>query len=366
MANRIAANLAASARMFYRNKSAVFWTLAFPIMLILIFGAIFNGMGEGKANVHVQDLADTDLSHAFVENLTKTDALNIIEIGKDANIDDYIKENSPNVVLIIPANFDMAFMPGAGPNTTTLEIRSDPTSTTGGIVTGIVSGMSNQINLMLASGTNVMTVATSDLVKEQKFTYVDFFIPGIIAMTTMTTTIFWMVSLQTRYKQNGIFKKLITTPLTRFEWLAAQILWQLVVVFISVFVIMLVGIFIFNVRMTLDIVSILIIIFSSAMFSSMGMIIARFVKDEETAGSAANAITFPMMFLSGLFFQIEFMPVYLQRVADVLPLTYVANGLRDSMVYGNMSGAIYNLAVVAVVSIAFFIVGVLVSTWKTE
>ena len=83
--------------------------------------------------------------------------------------------------------------------------------------------------------------------------------------------------------------------------------------------------------------------------SALGMIVARFVKNEETASMAANAITFPMMFLSGTFFQLEMMPSYLQQIAAVLPLTYMSQGLRDAMVYDNLGGAYFNLAVVAVI-----------------
>jgi ABC-2 type transport system permease protein len=110
----------------------------------------------------------------------------------------------------------------------------------------------------------------------------------------------------------------------------------------------------------------LTIILSSALFSSMGMILARYIKDEETASSAANAITFPMMFLSGIFFQLSSMPDWLQSIAHVLPLTYVGDALRDSMVYGNDAAAINNMLVVAVLAIFFFIAGVLMSKWKTE
>ncbi|MBM4237561.1 MAG: ABC transporter permease [Euryarchaeota archaeon] len=200
----------------------------------------------------------------------------------------------------------------------------------------------------------------------EEFKFIDFFLPGIVALTTMTTTIFWTVDIQSRYKENGIFKKLMTTPLTRMEWLATQIAWQLIVVFISIAAIVVVGVLVYGVTLILDPISIAIVILASALFSSMGMILARFIKEPETAGTAANAITFPMMFLSGTFFPLEMMPDWLQGVATVLPLTYVNSGLRDSMVYGNAAGAIGSLLIVAVLAVIFFVAGVLVSRWKVE
>ena len=365
MANRILVALKGEAKGFFRSKSTVFWTVAFPLLLIVLFGAIFSAGGSGKVDFCVQDLADSDASHAFIESINATGSVNIIHIDKAANLDQYIKDNSPTAVLVIPANFDAAFAPGAGYNTTQLLIRLDPTQQTAGAVYSIVTGFAGQTNLVLAHGTNVITTVRGDITNTQ-FSYIDFFIPGVIALTTMTTTAFWMVSVMTRYRTNGIFKKLTTTPITRAEWLTSQILWQLVVVFISVAIIILVGMAAFNTHMTLTVISIVTIVLSSAAFSSMGMIIARFIHEEEAASAAANAITFPMMFLAGIFFPLSMFPSWLASIANVLPLTYVGNALRDSMVYGNEAAAFNNMIVVAVFAAVLFVAGVLMSKWKTE
>ena len=59
------------------------------------------------------------------------------------------------------------------------------------------------------------------------------------------------------------------------------------------------------------------------------------------------------MFLSGSFFPLEMMPDFLREIAKVLPFTYLNNGLRDSMVYGNSSNALYNTAIILAVGIVF-------------
>jgi ABC-2 type transport system permease protein len=351
--------------MFYRSKSSIFWTIAFPVILILLFGAIFSGGSDGKYSLHIQDLSDSQMSHNFIEALNRSGSISVINVGKDVNISDYIKNNSPTAVLIIPSDFDSAFIPGAGNNTTQLKLMLDPTSTSANVITTIVVSVSNHFNLALAHGEEIITLERTEIASEQ-FNFIDFFLPGIIALTTMTTTIFWTVDIQSRYSQNGIFKKLMTTPLTRVEWLVTQILWQLIVVFISITVILLVGVALYGVSLTLDPIAVLIIICSSALFSAMGMILARFIKEPETAGTAANAITFPMMFLSGTFFPLEMMPSYLRSVAQVLPLTYINNGLRDAMVYDNTVGAISSLIIVAILAAIFFVIGVAVSKWKVE
>ena len=66
---------------FLRSKATLFWTLAFPIMLILIFGAIFSGMGEIEFELYVQNLDDEDnqseWSKIFLEGLETTGYIKI-------------------------------------------------------------------------------------------------------------------------------------------------------------------------------------------------------------------------------------------------------------------------------------------------
>ena len=372
MANRIVANFRASVKLFYRSPSNIFWTVAFPVLLILIFGALFTGGQSSGFTVYVQDHSHSGPSEAFVRSLNQTGMFNlpgqangsgIIMVNDTIDPGQFIKDHSAYIFVIIPANYSEAFMPNASRNAATIEIRSDPTSGSATVVRGIVAGVIDYTNLGIAGGKPVINFASNDI---SGFKYIDFFLPGVIGLTVMTTTVNWSVGMMTRYRENGIFKKLATTPLTRYEWLTTQILWQLVVVFISVSVIILVGLGLYRMTLTLDALAIVTIILASAMFSSIGMIIARFIKNEETAAAAAGAITFPMMFLAGSFFPLETMPSFLRAISQVLPLTYVNQALRDSMIYGNIAGATLNLLIVAVLAVVFFVIGVIVSTWKTE
>jgi ABC-2 type transport system permease protein len=102
------------------------------------------------------------------------------------------------------------------------------------------------------------------------------------------------------------------------------------------------------------------------MFSGLGMIIGRFVKDEETADMAGGAITFPMMFLAGTFFPLEQMPEFLQSTAQVLPLYYVNEGLRNAMIYANLDKTLFFTGFVVAFALIFFIAGVLLQKWKED
>jgi ABC-2 type transport system permease protein len=73
-----------------------------------------------------------------------------------------------------------------------------------------------------------------------------------------------------------------------------------------------------------------------------------------------------MMFLSGVFFRLETMPVFLQAVAKFMPLYYVGEGLRDAMIYNDLPGALINTVIIVVFAAIVFAVGVAITTWKED
>ena len=369
MKNRIIIDFVATARMFFRNKGGVFWTLAFPVFLIFIFGAIFANSGAASNyTIYVQDntaIIDGQNSIGYqqvIMPLQSTGVVTVVNVSIHQDLDQYIKNNSVSNVLVIPANFSLAPVPGS---TGQVLLKVDPTSGSARVVQSIVSSLADATNLHLANGTRVMTVASGEI-NQKGLSYIDFFLPGIMGMTIMTTCTLYMQGVQSRFRSTGLFRKLATTPLTRMEWLLSHILWYIVVCFMSIAAIMIVGMLAFNVHMTLTIEAVALIVVGAAMFTGLGMLLSRFAKDEETANAAASAVTFPMMFLSGSFFPLEQMPSYLQTFSKVLPLTYLNNGLRDTMIYANSNSALGNLAVICVIAVVFMVLGAYLSKWKED
>jgi ABC-2 type transport system permease protein len=94
------------------------------------------------------------------------------------------------------------------------------------------------------------------------------------------------------------------------------------------------------------------------------MILTRFVKEAQSAAAAANAISYPLMFLSGSFFPIELMPGLLQKIARTLPLYYVNEGLRASMVFEDNMAALKASAIIGIYAVVVFILGVMATKWE--
>jgi ABC-2 type transport system permease protein len=370
--SHVVIDLKASLKSFWRDKSTIFWTLAFPTVLILLFGAIFS-QSSIKYDLYIQnqDVIDGKITYwsgNLIDILNSTNAFNIQTVDASINGTEYALTNRLSSLLIIPYGFnDSANMALITHGSTTANVTFvyDQSTSSAPIVQSVVTGVVNATNFQLSKGVEYLNVEGLTIAPK-RFGFIDFFIPGVIGMTAMTTSIFTAVSISARYKQNGIFHKLATTPLKRYEWILSRTIYNVLISYLGMAVMMLMGILIFGMKMTLDAISLLMVAMASLMFTGIGMIIARFVKDPDGADAAANVITFPMMFLSGTFFQISQMPQFLQTIAQVLPLTYVSEGLRAAMIFGQTQQALQNTALITVLGIASIIVGSLITKWEDD
>ena len=367
---RIAAIISGALRIWFRSKSTLFWTLAFPILLMLLFGAIFSVSEDPRFDFYAQnqDIIDGEpspLSATFVSMLNETGVLKLKMVDPAEDVTKYIDEEGVERILLIPEGFHQSCLThNASVVLKMVPVEVDTSSAT---VRGVVDQIIEIFNTV-TTGENppqVVTIQSESLVSEN-YRFIDFFVPGLIGMTLMTTGIFGAIGWNTRNRELGILKKLATTPLSKLEWIIGVILFEVVMSAISTVVILTIGVLIFNIRVLPNIYSIILIIAGAIAFPGMGMVVARFVKETDSADAAANAITFPMMFLSGSFFPLEMMPEFLREIAKVLPLTYLNNGLRDSMVYGNATSALYNTAIVLAVAIFFIILGSLITDWRED
>lgn len=367
---RILTIITGALRTWYRSKSTLFWTLAFPILLMLLFGAIFSVSNDPRFEFYIQnqDIISgeaTPLSTTFITMLNETGVLNIKMVDSNENTADYIDEKGIEILLLIPVDFHQnCLTQNASIILKTVPPEVDTTSATIREVVGQIVEVFNTVTTGQIPP-QVVTIQIESLVSDN-YSFIDFFVPGLIGMTLMTTGIFGAVGWNTRNRELGILKKLATTPLSKFEYIIGVVLFQLVLSAISITVILVAGVLVFDLRVFPTIYSIILIASGAITFPGMGMVIARFVKETDSADAAANAITFPMMFLSGSFFPLEMMPEFLREIAKILPLTYLNNGLRDSMVYGNASSALYNTAIVLALGIMFIIIGSLITSWRED
>jgi ABC-2 type transport system permease protein len=406
-----------------RSRSGLFFSILFPILLLLVFGAIFSGVGgASKYDLFVQNLdvnaADgkpSDLSTTFVEALNSTETFAIRDIPSDENATEYAREvlgplGGNMRILVISEGFQddlvngtlkvrigisydtlnvsywyfepnmsdaqkIAFQQGLAQmqqyNATipdaksSLTIMLDQSDQSAAMVKSIIMSVANAFNYQMIGAENVINFNETS-VTTKRFGTVDLYVPGITAAFIMTNGIIALAATATEFKRRGIIKRLSITPLTKIDWIIGNVLSQALLNLMLTAIMIAVGWLIFNVRVIPDAITIVMILLGSIMFSGIGMALSGFIKDVEAASAIGNAIAFPMMFLSGTYFPIEMMPSYLRTVSNVLPLTYLSQGLKSAMLYKDPEGIYINMAIVAVLAVAFIIVGALVTRWKSK
>ena len=393
----IVADFTASMRHLLRSKSALFFTMAFPVILILLFGAIFSGGGSGTYALYVTnydyengDVNQSEFLRSFPQSFMGNESnvydalynamestgvidikvVNASEYKNNSELLEFLKEKKIKSMMVVPngylAKVGMAiFMnnESIAPNITLYLDQSE--AQRNGAIISVVSQFFGQINLAISGGKNYLRFNTTSIIQEE-FSYIDFFIPGIVSLIIMTSSVFGTIESNVRLRKNGILRKLITTPVGKHEWIVAKMLYMLFMSFLSTIIILSVGMLVWNISFIMNIYVPIVIISASFAFSGMGMIVARYVKDEDTASAAGNIITFPQMFLAGTFFPMEIMPSFLVTIAKALPLYYVNEGLRNAMIYGDLSAAFVDSLIILVFAAIVFAIGVAVTSWREE
>ena len=363
----VGASLVVSIKTFYREKTTMFFTTTFPILLILVFGTIFMDQDKVSFNLCVQDLDQTETSAEIAKALALTGKFQITRVDPAIDATQYAKDNKVNLVLIIPKDYEKSYIQYLkfdNPNAfATIKYVYDPSSSSVVTKMQILNMVFAKMNQGLSGKPPfVRTAEVSTLAR--KFRFIDFFIPGIIAMAVMTASLFGTVNVNTELRQKGIIRKLSTTPITRTDWVLSNILYQFMLAVISTTAMLLVSYAVFDVRLQINAWLPLFIVLDVFTFVGIGMILTRIVKEAQSAAAAANAIIFPMMFLSGSFFPLEMMPRFLQTFARTLPLYYVNEGLRASMVFHDNVTALSYSAIIGTFAAMVFILGIMATRWE--
>lgn len=198
--------------------------------------------------------------------------------------------------------------------------------------------------------------------------YVDWLFPGILGMNMMFSCLFGVGYVVLRYRKSGFLKRLNATPITAFEFLAAQVLSRLGLILI-VTTILYVGVsLVIGFRSVgSPALLLLIAVLGALSLIALGLTIAARFSSDELVGGLLNTLTWPMMLLSGIWFSLEGSPDWIRVVAQVFPLTHILDAARAVMLDGAGVAAIAShLAYLAITAVAFLAFGAWSFKWRAD
>ncbi len=321
----------ANVTMSLRNRAALFWNLAFPALFIVIFGVVFGRGTSVEFDVGVAG-PESAFREGVVEALRENPSF-IVTQGEEADELTALEDGNRGVVAVFgagPAQGSSDFPP------VTLYYNA-----TEGPVSQIAVGAVRQTLLDVAGGPPPLAIAERP-VSAQEVSFMDVFAPGILAMSLMNSGVIGLATAFVTYRERGILRRIRVTPFPLTSFILARVLSQLVIAGLQAVILIGMAWAFFGLHLRGNPFVILLAIAAGALaFLAIGFAISGIAPNAETAASYANLVTFPMLFLSGIFFSMENAPAWLRPITRILPLTYLVDALREPMTFGNGLGAIW-------------------------
>lgn len=350
----------AASKMFLRNKQVFIFTLFMPAIIMSIFGFIgFDQVPKVEMGIVIDK--PNKPTQEFVDQLKKIDAFNISQ-GDLNSEKDSLQKGDRALVVQIPnelifdyeawQNEQIKNLPqqqaysAAAANTITQMPPPNINKQTVNIFTNIsqaqyaqsgiiaISQMLDKINLKMSQAPELFEIKT-ETINAKNVKYLDFLLPGIICMSVMQMAVFSVAFLFASYREKGVLKRLLATPMKPWQFVTANVLTRLIVSLIQTGILVALGVYLLKANVVGSYWLILLIsILGSIMFLGLGFVISGLSKTVETVPVIANIVVFPMLFLSGIFFPTSGMPDWMQNIVQYLPLTYFAHAMREVMANG--------------------------------
>jgi ABC-2 type transport system permease protein len=233
---------------------------------------------------------------------------------------------------------------------------------TEGPVSRIAVGVVRQTLIDAAGGPPPMPIEVRP-VTAQDVSFMDVFAPGILAMSLMNSGVIGLATAFVTYRERGILRRIRVTPFPLPSFILARVFSQVLIAGLQAVILIGLAWAFFGLHLRGNPLVLLVAIVVGALaFLAIGFAISGIAPNAETAASYANLITFPMLFLSGIFFSMENAPAWLRPITNVLPLTYLVNALRGPMTFGRGLDAIWpdllallvTFAVAMAIAVRFF------------
>ncbi len=309
---------------YVRDRGALFFSFLVPILITAIFGVLNFGTPTRVA-VGVVDEAANASSAQFVATLRAVPALEVHVGSRDDEVT-ALRRGTRDLVLSFPPGF--APSPRGEPALIEIyEHSGRPQQVALG--RAVVQQLIDQVTFQALGGRPIALLKTTT-VDANRLSYVDFLIPGMVAMSIMQLGVFSVAFGIVQSKRTGALRRLMATPLRPRTLLAAQTSVRLLMVLAQVVILVGMGELLFGYRLVGNFGELVAVgVLGGVVFLAMGFAIAGSARTEDQAAPLANLVSMPQMFLSGVFFPRDALPAWLRPIADFFPLTFLADAARE-------------------------------------
>ncbi len=332
---------------FFRDRAAFGWNFLFPFLIVAGFGVIFGGktVTEYKIGLFPHERVTVSAENVKIPGeLRKMRYLKFIGFPTMEEGLEKLKHHKIDFLLKIGGPPYEYYVSDASPKGYVLE----------------------QMFKASLIPPNIETAAEKKEIHGSAIRYIDWLFPGILAMNMMFSALWGVGYVVVRYRKNGVLKRLKVTPLSAFEYLSAQALSRIFLVMFTLVVVWIGCDFIFSFTVMGSYLDLFLIFFlGSLSLTALGLVLASRGTSEEFTTGILNFISWPMMFLSGVWFSLEGASPWVKSVSQIFPLTHLLKAARKIMHDGaGLMDISLEIVILSVMTLAFLTLGATLFSWN--
>lgn len=300
-------------REFVREPEALFWTFIFPVLLAAGLGLAFRSKPPDVSRVGVQTGPLGETTAAALRG--------------DRGLDVRLYDDSTGGAALRTGRIAVFVVPMT---TDSVVYRFDASRAEARVARLLAAGA-----LERARGRREVVLGTDELVRERGSRYIDFLVPGLLAMNLMGTGVWGTGFAVVDQRRKRLLKRLVATPMVRGHYLASFLFSRLGLLVLEVGALVGFGALVFGVPVRGSIGALVFLsVLAGVMFGGLGLLLAARPRTIEGASGMMNLALLPMWVLSGVFFSAANFPDFLQPFIQALPLTASVDAFRAHMLEG--------------------------------
>ncbi len=345
-----------------RERETLFWFVVFPLLLLSLLTLVFGQLGqEGKMNFTVA-LVNLDRGAAGFASVVEEVFVSLSVppqpgreplltlrrplLGEDeerfvARQQEAVRLGNLAALIVIPSGFGntaVAAMAGSG-SPAALQVYFNDANAASSMAVDVVRQVVARLNreILILGGLyqpDAAAVIRTEWVGEAgaPVAYVDFLLPGIVLMAFFVGGLFSVSGTILFSRDLKVLRRYWVTPLRVWQYLTGFALGYLAMCGLQFTLLVLVGRLGFGATVTFaQPAAVVYLVLAAITFLAFGFLIASLATTAQSGMAIANIVNMPIMFLSGLFFPVANLPLFLRVILYLNPLSYLAEGLRFSL-----------------------------------
>jgi ABC-2 type transport system permease protein len=351
-----------SLRATFRSPSAVVFSIAFPLIFILVFGFIGGG---SRISINVAFDKNTDTTNPIYPAIKNIAGIKVVsDTGKE--LQENLEKGRITAVIKIEKSglanppYKISLVSSDATNPQNIQVLQS-------ILNAVISGINQR---SFADAPTIALVSnTVQKIPGRIYRTIDFILPGQLGFSLLSSGVFGVAFLFFNLRQQLVLKRFYATPIKRSYIVLGETLSRVIFQMMTAVIIIGVGHFLFKFTLVHGLETFLSIMLLSflalILFMGFGFIVSSVSKNESSIPPFANLITMPQFLLAGTFFSIEAFPSWLQPICKVLPLTHFNNAMRNIAFEGASLGSCWKeLGILGIWTVVLYAVAFKTFKWE--